>query len=76
MKNHAVTTGETAFIELPAALAGDIERVARRTRKSVAGLIEQAIADLLDAKAAEAAYRKGGKRFTLDQVKHELGLAR
>lgn len=76
----AVHKGGTAVLELPAELVGELEKEAKRSRKSVAKLMAIAIEDLLDARAADAAYKRhlksGGKTHTLDEVRQELGLAR
>jgi predicted transcriptional regulator len=79
MKTHTAGVGKTAFIEIPAELAGELEKEAKRSRKTIAKLMEQAIEDMRDSRAIDAAYKKhlksGGKTFSLNEVKEKLGLA-
>ena len=79
MKTQAAAAGKTAFIEIPAELAGELEKEAKRSRKTIAKLMEQAIEDIRDSRAIDAAYKKhlrsGGKTFSLNEVKEKLGLA-
>lgn len=72
--------GGTVAVELPAALAGELEKEAKRSRKPVAKLLAGLLEDLADARDAEAAYKRylksGSKSYSMDEVFAELKVGR
>lgn len=72
----SVTSGPIKTLELPAALFEQLQREAKRSRKSIAGLMAAWIEDRTDAAAADRAERasKGKPNVNADDLFRECGV--
>lgn len=72
----SVTSGPIKTLELPAPLFEQLQREAKRNRKSIAGLMAAWVQDRHDAAAADRAERasKGKPNVSADDLFRQCGL--